>query len=163
MTEEVRTTSETGGQKGVKPENYALIPWDAMDEIARVYEFGAQKYAAHNYRKGYEWSKSFAALCRHIFAFWRGEDRDSESGLSHLAHAGFHVLGLLSFWLDKERYSKFDDRYKPEPSDVGDFRKEPGGWQRKLVTGGYTGARGYPHIDVGHGYQAGGILGVSYN
>lgn len=109
---EVRSVSSTGGEKGVKPEEYALIPWEAMDEIARVYAFGANKYAAHNWRKGYEWSKSFSALCRHIFAFWKGEERDPESGLSHLAHAGFHVLGMLTFWLDKDRYGEFDDRYK---------------------------------------------------
>lgn len=111
-TGEVRTTSASGGEKGVKPEEYALIPWEAMDEIARVYAFGAQKYAAHNWRKGYEWSKSFSALSRHIFAFWKGEDRDPESGLSHLAHAGFHVLSMLTFWLDKDRYGTYDDRYK---------------------------------------------------
>lgn len=109
---EVRTTSSTGGEKGVKPEAYALIPWGAMDEIARVYEFGARKYAEHNWRKGYEWGKSFSALCRHIFAFWKGEDRDPESNLSHLAHAGFHILSLLTFWLDPDRYGEHDDRYK---------------------------------------------------
>jgi hypothetical protein len=110
---EIRTTSSTGGEKGVKPEDYALIPWGAMDEIARVYAFGAQKYAAHNWRKGYEWGKSFSALCRHIFAFWKGEDRDPESGLSHLAHAGFHVLSLLTFWLERDTYGEHDDRYTP--------------------------------------------------
>src|SRR5690606_39228861 len=29
--EEVRTTSSTGGQKGVKPERYSLIPVEALD------------------------------------------------------------------------------------------------------------------------------------
>lgn len=110
---EVRTTSSTGGEKGVKPEAWALLPSEALEEIARVYDFGARKYAANNWRKRYEWSKSFSALCRHIFAFWRGEDRDPESNLSHLAHAGFHILTMLTFWLDKEGH-EFDDRYKPE-------------------------------------------------
>jgi hypothetical protein len=112
---EVRTVSETGGEKGVKPEAWALLPSEALEEIARVYDFGARKYAAHNWRKGYEWNKSFSALMRHMWAFWRGEDLDPESGLSHIAHAGFHVLGLLSFWLDRNKYGKFDDRYKGEP------------------------------------------------
>lgn len=113
---EVRTTSATGGEKGVKPEEYSLIPWEAMDEIAKVYAFGAKKYSAENWRKGYEWNKSFSAMCRHIFAFWRGEDRDPESNLSHLAHAGFHVLSLLTFWLDKGRYGEYDNRFKPAPA-----------------------------------------------
>jgi hypothetical protein len=50
---EVRTTSATGGEKGVKPEAWALLPSEALEEIARVYAFGAEKYAAHNWRKGY--------------------------------------------------------------------------------------------------------------
>lgn len=111
-TGEVRTTSDTGGQKGVKPEAFDLIPWEAMDEVARVYNAGAQKYAAHNWRNGYEWSKSFAAACRHLFAFWRGEDRDPELGTLHLANAVFHLLGLITFSLDRERYGRFDNRYR---------------------------------------------------
>lgn len=114
MTTEVRTTSSTGGEKGVKPEAWALLPSEALEEIARVYDFGARKYAAHNWRKGYEWNKSFSALCRHIFAWWRGEDLDPESNLSHLAHAGFHVLSLLTFWLKRDKYGEFDDRYSDD-------------------------------------------------
>lgn len=129
---EVRTTSETGGEKGVKPEAWALLPSEALEEIARVYAFGADKYAAHNWRKGYEWSKSFSALCRHIFAFWRGEDLDPESGLSHLGHAGFHILGLLTFWLDREQYKRYDDRYVSATPDVGSTIDVT-----KLARGGY--------------------------
>jgi hypothetical protein len=111
---EVRSVSSSGGEKGVKAEAYALLPSEALDEIARVYAFGAEKYAAHNWRKGYEWSKSFSAMMRHLWAFWRGEDLDPESGLSHLGHAGFHVLGLLTFWLKRDKYGDFDDRYKDD-------------------------------------------------
>jgi hypothetical protein len=112
VSEEVRTVSSTGGAKGVKPEAHALIPWEAMDEIARVYNAGAEKYAAHNWRRGYEWSKSFSAACRHLFAFWRGQDRDPELGTLHLANAAFHLLGLITFSLNREKYGDFDDRYK---------------------------------------------------
>jgi hypothetical protein len=112
FTGEFRTTSSTGGEKGVKPEAYALLPSEALEEIARVYAFGAEKYAAHNWRKGYEWSKSFSAMMRHLWAWWRREELDSESGLSHLAHAGFHVLSLLTFALNRAKYGQHDDRYK---------------------------------------------------
>ena len=108
---EVRTTSSTGGEKGVKPERYDLLPKAALDEIARVYAFGATKYADHNWLKGYEWSKSYAALQRHLTAWWAGEDTDPESGLSHLGHAGFHVFALLVFE-SRERFAQHDDRYK---------------------------------------------------
>lgn len=111
MNSEVRTTSATGGQKGVKDERHDLIPREGLEAIARVYAFGAEKYADHNWRKGYEWSKSYAAMQRHLVAFWSGETFDEESGLPHLAHAGFHIMALLT-WLEQDgEESQFDDRY----------------------------------------------------
>jgi hypothetical protein len=108
---EVRKVSSTGGEKGVKPERFDLLPWDALMEVARVYAFGAQKYDDHNWRKGYPWGSSIAAAFRHMGAYAMGEDRDPESGLLHPAHAIFHMLGLIAWALDPEdRYAQFDDR-----------------------------------------------------
>lgn len=98
---EVRTTSSTGGQKGVKPERHGLLPRKGLAAIARVFGFGAQKYQDHNWRRGYEWDKSIDALQRHIDAFVDGETLDEESGEPHLAHAGFHILVLLT-WLEEQ-------------------------------------------------------------
>ena len=108
---EVRTTSSTGGEKGVKPERYSLIPVPALDIMARLYGFGAEKYAAHNWRKGYEWSKSFDSLFRHATAALNGEDIDPETGLPHLAGAAFHCFTLMVFM---QEHPEFDDRWKPE-------------------------------------------------
>lgn len=94
---EVRATAASGGQKGRKEAEYALIPVRALREIARVYGYGAGKYAPHNWRRGYPYSWSYSALQRHLNAFWAGESLDQESGLPHLAHAGFHVLTLLTY------------------------------------------------------------------
>lgn len=111
---EVRTTSSTGGQKGVKPEAHSLVPVEALAEVARVYNAGAQKYSAHNWRKGYEWSKSYDAAQRHMQAFWGGEDFDPETGTKHLGNAIFHLMGLIVFM---DEHPEFDDRYKPEAPD----------------------------------------------
>lgn len=94
---EVRETSKTGGQKGRKPEDYALIPVAALAEIARVYSYGATKYSAHQWRKGYPYGWSYSAAQRHLNQFWSGTDRDEESGRHHLAHAAFHLLALMTF------------------------------------------------------------------
>lgn len=110
-TREVRTTSSTGGQKGVKPERFDLIPIGPLTELAKLYGFGAIKYDAHNYRKGYEWSKSYAALQRHANQFWAGENVDPESGLSHMASVAFHAFALLEF---VSTHPEFDDRYITE-------------------------------------------------
>ena len=110
---EVRTTSSTGGQKGVKPQRYDLLPREALDAIAEVYAFGAEKYDAHNWRKGYEWSKSYAAAMRHMTAHWSGETNDPESGLPHLAHAGCHITFMLTWLSEQGTGGEFDDRYQP--------------------------------------------------
>jgi hypothetical protein len=97
MSEEIIVDPNTGGRKGRKDERYDLIPWDAMDEVARVYGFGSSKYEDWNWLKGYKWSLSFGALIRHIALWGCGQDRDRESGLHHLAHAAWHCLALLAF------------------------------------------------------------------
>ena len=34
---------------------------------------------------------------RHAWLFWRGEEFDPESGLSHLAHVAWHCFTLMHF------------------------------------------------------------------
>lgn len=113
---EVRTTSSTGAQKGMKPERHDLIPVPALSLLARLYGKGAEKYAEHNWRKGYEWSKSYAAAQRHMQLFWDGEDIDEEMGLPHVTCATFHMMALATFMSE---HPEFDDRYKrPQPVDL---------------------------------------------
>jgi hypothetical protein len=81
-----------------------------MNQTAAVLKFGAIKYAEHNWRKGFAWSRPLAAAMRHILAFNAGEDKDPESGLSHLAHAACCIMFLLEF---EKTHRELDDRYKP--------------------------------------------------
>jgi len=94
---EVRTTSATGGEKGVKPEAMSLIPPKPLLELGRVYGKGAEKYSANNYLKGYEWSKSLSAQLRHLMAFAGGEDYDEETGCHHLMLAAWHSFTLFTY------------------------------------------------------------------
>lgn len=77
---------------------YHLLPSDAVEEVLRVLDFGSRKYAPRNWEKGMVWSRPFSALMRHMWAWWRGENRDPETGLSHLAHAGCCILFLLDYY-----------------------------------------------------------------
>ena len=86
-----------------------LLSTEAMNQTAAVLKFGAQKYAEHNWRKGFSWSRPLAAAMRHITAFNAGEDKDPESGLSHLAHAACCIMFLLEF---EKTHPELDDRYK---------------------------------------------------
>jgi hypothetical protein len=106
---ETRSTSSTGAEKGVKPQMYSLIPVEAMEQVAEHYGVGTAKYDDHNWRKGYEWSKSYNSLQRHANAFWRGEDNDPELGTPHMAAVVFHALTLLTF---VQEQPGFDDRFK---------------------------------------------------
>lgn len=87
-----------------------LLSTEAMNQTAAVLKFGAQKYAEHNWRKGFAWSRPLSAAMRHITAFNAGEDTDPESGLSHLAHAACCIMFLLEF---EKTHPHLDDRYKP--------------------------------------------------
>ncbi len=65
-----------------------LLDAEALEGLAKVLTFGANKYAAHNWRKGISNSRLIAALLRHLFAICRGEETDPESGLPHIDHVG---------------------------------------------------------------------------
>lgn len=90
-----------------------LLSTEALLQITAVLKFGAEKYCAHNWRSGFAWSRPLAAAMRHIMAYNNGEDRDPESGLSHLAHAACCIMFLLEF---EKTHPHLDDRYKPNVS-----------------------------------------------
>ena len=98
-----------------------LLSTEAMNQTAAVLKFGAQKYAEHNWRAGFIWSRPLAAAMRHLTAFNAGEDKDPESGLSHLAHAACCIMFLLEF---EKTHQHLDDRYKPEVSPTGETPKQ---------------------------------------
>lgn len=90
-----------------KPE-YHLLPSDALEAAGRVLKAGAEKYEAHNWRKGMAWSRLFNSTMRHMWAFWGGEDRDPETGELHIAHVLANVLFLASYQINS---IGDDDRY----------------------------------------------------
>lgn len=92
-----------GGSEGRKDDaeknRVDLLPFDALEEVAKVLTFGARKYADRNWERGMDWMRVFGGVMRHMWAWVRGEDRDPESGLLHLAHATCDTLFLLAYAL----------------------------------------------------------------
>lgn len=86
---------------------YDLIPASGLFALARHYGAGAAKYAAHNWAAGYEWSKPFAALKRHLWTARDGEYIDEETGSPHLIAAAWHCLTMTEFYVT---HPEFDDR-----------------------------------------------------
>lgn len=85
-----------------------LLAFDALTGTADVLTFGAAKYAARNWEQGIAYGRVFAALLRHLWAWWRGEEADPESGLPHLDHAACCLMFLQAY--SKRGLSAFDDR-----------------------------------------------------
>ena len=120
MRAEVRQTSDSGAQKGSKLARYDMIPADALEILAEHYGIGAEKYPPFdngdeygrldNWRRCYDWSLSFAAMQRHSWQFWNGEDIDPETGSPHLAAVAWHALAMLHWSLNDELKTKYDDR-----------------------------------------------------
>lgn len=117
MTEERVTNATTGGEKGSKIEQYALIPVEPLRQLAEMYGRGAQKYAPRNWERGYDWSLSYSALQRHANAFWGGEDfipqtpegveDDPTAGVHHLVAVAWHALTMIE-WMST--HPELDDR-----------------------------------------------------
>ena len=86
---------------------YDLIPPEFLEAVAQVLAFGATKYGERNWEKGMTWGRPFAAMMRHLWAWWRGEKADPETGFSHLWHAACCIAFLIAF---EERGKGTDDR-----------------------------------------------------
>jgi hypothetical protein len=77
----------------------SLLPFEALNEVAKILTYGKDKYGAHNWRKGMSWSRVESAMLRHYTAYARGENTDPESGLLHTAHMTANALFLLTYQL----------------------------------------------------------------
>jgi hypothetical protein len=76
---------------------FDLIPPEFLEETAQVLAYGAAKYSANNWAAGADWGRYFAAMMRHLWAWWKGENEDPETGFSHLAHAACCLAFLMAY------------------------------------------------------------------
>lgn len=86
-----------------------LVSREAMEQLARVLDFGQQKYERWNWSKGLAYQRVIDAALRHLYAFADGEDNDSESLLPHIAHAMCCCMFLLDY---AKNHPENDDRRK---------------------------------------------------
>ncbi len=88
-----------------KPQ-WSLIPASELEDVAKVFTMGAEKYGRENWKKVEDGMfRYFDAMQRHISEYKlymeTGDEShlfDSESGLHHLSHAVTNALFLM--WLD---------------------------------------------------------------
>ena len=96
--------------KGKPP--YHLVSPFALEGLAKVLGFGAQKYAARNWEKGFSFEETLRSLLSHAYALQRGERIDPESGLPHIDHLGCNWM-FLSHFMKLEQYKAHDDLKGP--------------------------------------------------
>ncbi len=75
-----------------------LIPPNALEEIAKIFTFGSNKYGDYNWSKGIKWSKLIGSMKRHLTKFEKGLDYDEESNLYELAHLATNAIMLLEYY-----------------------------------------------------------------
>ncbi len=105
-------------EKGVKKDEgkirMELLPPFALQKIAEVFTFGAEKYSEWNWAGGLKYSRLYGAMQRHLADWYKSDSLDKETSKSHLFHAGCCLLMLI----EMEEFRKdMDDRpehYKKE-------------------------------------------------
>lgn len=117
---------------------YTLISNIALQELARVYTYGAHKYSvysddkgnqfkgqdipfteqhkytiiedgSYNWKLGQNWLSVMDSIKRHLEAWSIGEDIDSDLGTYHLANAMWGISTLLDYY---KSYPQGDNRIK---------------------------------------------------
>lgn len=112
---------------------YNLIPPYPLEQIAKVFTKGAEKYAPHNWKKGMPWSEVEGSLIRHLEAYRNGDDFDDESGLYHMAHVAVNAIFLIDYYRSNPKYDDRIKGYLHLPKIVLDIDEVVCGWAQ-----GYT-------------------------
>lgn len=76
---------------------WSLLPFEELKDVVKVLMLGAKKYSPDNWKKCDDVKRYKDALMRHVISYVSGDERDEESGLSHLAHAICNCLFLMWF------------------------------------------------------------------
>lgn len=84
-----------------------LLDWDVIQELVEIMDHGARKHKPWDWLIGAPYSVYFAALCRHLFAWWGGQTLDPDSGKNHLCHVMACAMILVSY---QKRMLGNDDR-----------------------------------------------------
>ena len=84
-----------------------LIAPEFLFGLGRVLTHGATKYSEWNWARGMFYTRVFGALLRHLFAWFRGEDIDPDSGEPHLDCAACCLMFLRQYTVT---HKEFDDR-----------------------------------------------------
>lgn len=80
---------------------YTTLPWDALEDVCRVLQYGCIKYQRDNYKiaPGLPLEGYIQSMWRHTVSYLKGEDIDIESKLPHLSHLACNCFMYL--WTER--------------------------------------------------------------
>lgn len=79
---------------------------EALEEVGKVGTFGAKKYTDNGWQSVKNGQERYTdALLRHLFATFRDDLYDNESGLLHLSHVAWNALAILELALESTKRS----------------------------------------------------------
>ena len=100
-----------------KPDIY-LVPPELFEAVAKIRMYGNEKYHDPDNWQTVEIDRYYSAAMRHLLAWRKGEDRDQESGYSHLWHAACNLAFMIALedrkaeesvlYADGKEYIKFN-------------------------------------------------------
>jgi hypothetical protein len=96
-----------------KPQ-YSLIPPEALEELARLYTKGGEKYGdPRNWEKGMPYLDVYDSLMRHAQKWRAGGTRDPETDALHMIAVAWNAIALATYEL-RGLNAEWDNR--PTPS-----------------------------------------------
>lgn len=98
-----------------------MVPTSLIYAVARVFEEGAKKYEKDNWRRGMSHSKVYGCAMRHMLKWFEGQDKDKETGLSHLWHVATNIAMLIEY---EKTCPELDDRYKGAQAVYEEFTEK---------------------------------------
>ena len=99
---------EPGVKDDAEKLRFDLIAPEALTALTTILTYGCNKYGDRNWERGMSWGRPFAALMRHMWAWWARSGPDPETGYSHL----WHAIACISFLITYEarKMDQYDDR-----------------------------------------------------
>jgi hypothetical protein len=77
---------------------WSLVSFSALELLVKVLMFGAEKYGAHNWKKGLPQDELLDSLMRHVVALNNGEEFDKESGHHHIGHVMCNAMFYAHYY-----------------------------------------------------------------
>ena len=96
-----------------RPVEWIEVDFDVLKPLLEVLEFGASKYKANGWKKGFKGTEVYDSLMRHVISYCKlDRNRDEESGLLEVGHIWANLMFIsyhdVMCFSDNKRDSKLD-------------------------------------------------------